>query len=50
MVDKKDLTWKRKLAALLSEHPDIGDKMTGQVTIHMNEGGISKVYSNKEVK
>lgn len=41
---------KKKLAELLKEHPDIGENMTGKVEINMNNGGVSKVYINKELK
>ena len=41
---------KKKLAELLKEHPDIGENMTGKIEINMNNGGVSKVYINKELK
>lgn len=42
--------WKKRLADLLKEHPDVDSKTTGQVTIHLAEGGVAKVYINKELK
>lgn len=48
-VAEKD-TWKVRLSDLLKEHEDIGKNFTGQVVIHMNQGGVSKVFANKELK
>lgn len=42
--------WKKRLTELLKEHPDIGRDMTGKVEINMNNGGVSKIYINKELK
>lgn len=41
---------KKRLAELLREHPDIGDNMTGKVEVNMNNGGVSKININKELK
>jgi hypothetical protein len=41
---------KKKIAELLKEHPDIGESMTGKVEVNMNNGGVSKIYINKELK
>jgi len=42
--------WKRRLADILKEPPDIGGRATGMVEINVNDGGITKVYLNKKVK
>lgn len=42
--------WERRLVALLKERPDIGPRMTGQVLVHMNNGGITKVVVHKEIQ
>jgi len=42
-MDIKD--WKKRLADLLREHPDIGGKFTGQVEINISVGGVTKIYS-----
>ena len=42
--------WKRRLADVLKEHPDIGVRATGMIEINVNEGGITRVYLNKKVK
>ena len=47
-MDIKD--WKRRLADLLSEHPDVGKDATGKVEVNLSEGGVTKVYINKELK
>jgi len=50
-VEKKQLTeWKKQLADLLKEHPDIDDDFTGKVEVNFNVGGITKIYTNKEMK
>lgn len=41
-MDTKD--WKKKLAELLREHPDIGSQLTGQVEVNMSLGGVTKIY------
>jgi ubiquinone/menaquinone biosynthesis C-methylase UbiE len=41
--------WKRKVAEVLREHPDIG-RATGMLEINMGEGGITKAYLNKRIK
>lgn len=41
--------WKRKVAEVLKEHPDIG-RATGMIEINMGEGGITKTYLNKKIK
>ncbi len=46
----KEEDWKRRLAELLREHPDIGDDFTGKVEINMNQGGITRIFANKELK
>jgi len=46
----KEETWKTRLAELLKEHDDVGVKFTGKIEINMNDGGITKVYANKELK
>ncbi len=51
MVKTEQLkAWEKRLVELLKERPDIGPKMTGQVLIHMNAGGITKVVVNKEIQ
>ncbi|MEW6115644.1 MAG: hypothetical protein AB1553_01930 [Nitrospirota bacterium] len=40
--DIKD--WKRRLAKLLKEHPDIDDQTTGRIEINLNRGSITKAY------
>ena len=42
--------WKSRLAEVLREHKDVDDKFTGKIEINMNDGGITKVYANKELK
>jgi|GEM_PF-6831758 len=42
--------WKKRLVELLKEHSDIGEDMTGKIEVNMNNGGISKIYTNKELK
>ncbi len=46
----KEEDWKRRLAELLREHPDIGNDFTGKVEINMNQGGITRIFANKELK
>ncbi len=46
----KDETWKRRLAELLREHPDVGDGFTGKIEVNMNEVGVTRVFANKELK
>ena len=41
--------WKRRLADILKEHPDIG-RATGMIEINLNEGGITRIYLNRKVK
>jgi len=41
--------WKRRLAAVLKEHPDIG-RATGLLEINLGEGGLTKIYLNRKVK
>jgi hypothetical protein len=41
-MDFKD--WKKRLAKLLKEHPDIDDQTTGQIEINLNRGSITKAY------
>ena len=36
--------WKKRLAALLREHPDITDHTTGHIEVHLNRGSITKLY------
>lgn len=50
MNEKSFPEWKKKLAEILKEHPDIGDRMTGKVEINLNVGGITDVYVNKRLK
>ena len=45
-----NVDWKRRLADILKEHPDIGAKATGMIEINVNEGGITKIYLNRKVK
>ncbi len=47
---EKTKIWKKKLAELLKEHPDIDPKMTGKVEVHFNVGGVAHVFINKELK
>jgi hypothetical protein len=42
--------WKKRLAEILKEHSDIGEDMTGKIEVNMNNGGVSKIYTNKELK
>ncbi len=46
----KEETWKRRLAELLREHPDVGDNFTGKIEVNLNEGGVTRVFANKELK
>ncbi len=46
----KDETWKRRLAELLREHPDIGVDLTGHVEVNMNQGGVTRIFVYKELK
>ncbi len=48
MKDFKE--WKKKLAELLKEYPDIVQKFTGQIEMNMNEGGLTKIFIHKELK
>ncbi len=41
-MDIKD--WKKRLAAVLAEHPSLGKEFTGQVEINMSVGGVTKLY------
>ncbi len=41
--------WKRRLAEVLREHPDIG-RATGMIEINMGEGGVTKIYLNKKIR
>ena len=43
MFDAK--AWKRQLATMLREHPDITSQTTGQIEINLNRGAITKIYS-----
>jgi len=50
-MDEKAFTeWKKKLAEVLKEHPDISDRITGKVEVNLNVGGITDVYINKRLK
>jgi hypothetical protein len=42
--------WKQRLADVLKEQKDIDEKFTGKIEVNMNDGGVSKVYVNKEIK
>lgn len=42
-MDIKD--WKKRLAKVLAEHPDLSDHMTGQIEINLNRGAVTKAYS-----
>lgn len=37
--------WKKRLARLLKEHPDISDQTTGHIEINLNRGSITKIYT-----
>jgi hypothetical protein len=41
---------KKELAELLKKHPTVDEKLTGKVEINFNEGGITKIYVNTELK
>jgi hypothetical protein len=41
--------WKRRLAEVLKEHPDIG-KATGMLEVNLGEGGITKIYLDKKIR
>jgi len=43
-------TWKKRLADILKKEGIIEEKTTGEVTIHLNQGGITKVYVKEEFK
>ena len=43
-------SWKKKLAEVLKEHEEIDSKTTGRVEVHLNEGGVTKIYIYKELK
>jgi hypothetical protein len=42
MFDVK--AWRKKLGAILREHPDITADTTGQVELNLNRGAVSKAY------
>lgn len=42
MFDAK--AWRKKLATVLREHPDITEQTTGQVEVNLNRGSITKIY------
>ena len=41
-MDIKD--WKKRLAKLLKEHPDLSDPVTGHVEINLNRSAVTKAY------
>ncbi|MEW5745290.1 MAG: hypothetical protein AB1805_07640 [Nitrospirota bacterium] len=48
---EKTKAWKKKLAEVMREHPEVGPKFTGRIEVNFNEGGVTKVYiKDKELK
>ncbi len=41
--------WKHRLAEVLKEHPDFG-KASGILEVILKEGGITKIYLNKNIR
>jgi hypothetical protein len=42
--------WKKDLAAVLARLPDMGQKFTGEVFLHMNQGGVTEIRVTKYIK